>query len=286
MKKIISQNRKTLIAVIGIIAAWCIITGVTYAWFSYSRNGTNDNTITSGSITFHYEEGNRQISVQDAMPMTDVEGKRQTDYFDFEITSNTSRTVDIPYSITVRKTDDSDEILDNVVKVYLTKVDDNGVETEVVLSKLNQLSRYQNSEINLPEIEKQLYTDTVLAGTRGYKQKYRLRMWIDTTAQYIVQQEGEEDSYPYQGKTYTLKVNVYGVGNDIGTTEANYRSSTEITELTVGGTELTSTDSTNYTANYTLLSNTETKTIEIETEKYIYTNLFAIPILPKINYFC
>ena len=71
-----------------------------------------------------------------------------------------------------------------------------------------------------------MYNDTVLAGTTGYTQKYRLRMWIDYDANYIVQTDGEEDSYPLQDKSYALMVNVYGEGNDIGESEKATRENT------------------------------------------------------------
>ena len=263
------KNKKTLIAVLACLGIILTTVGVTVAWFTYSKDGQKENTIRSGNVTFHYQEESRIIDIDDMMPMTDDQGKRQTDYFDFTITSNTSRTLDIPYYITVRRTEDSESNMDNIVKVYLTKVTGEGQneqETQVALSKFSNLNHYTNSAINIPLSEKSLYNDTVLAGTTGYTQKYRLRMWIDYDANYIVQTDGEEDSYPLQDKSYALMVNVYGEGNDIGASEANFRNSTAITKLTVGGTELTSTDSVNYTAEYYVTDGTVTKTIEIETE--------------------
>jgi len=297
------KNKKGLIALVAVLGIVLSATGATYAWFSYSKTGSRENTISSGAITFHYEEGSRVISTDDMMPMTDEQGKAQTDFFEFDIASQTPRTLDVPYYITVRRTADSEASMDNIVKVYLTKVDNNGNETQVALSKFNNLSGYTNSEINIPVSEKTLYNDTVLAGTRNYTQKYRLRMWIDYDANYLVQTpvvaycERNSDhetvttidsveatitncvapdytwhpadttnNYPLEGKSYALTVNVYGVGNDIGTTEANYRSSTEITELTVGDTTLTSTDGINYSEEMTIMDENITKNIEIETE--------------------
>ena len=258
------KKRKVLVAVLGILGIVLTTAGVTYAFFSYTKTGTKINTIKSGEITFNYQEGSRQIELENVMPMTDAEGKSQTDYFEFTITSDTSRTVDIPYYITVRRGNNSEASMDNIVKVYLTKVSGN-TEEEVALSKFSELEHYTNTAINIPESEKAIYNDTVLAGASGYTQTYRLRMWIDTSANYIVQENGI-DTYPLQGKSYTLTVNVYGKGNDIGQTEANYRSSTEITALSVGNKNVETTDNENYTGEIQLIDNVVTKNIEIETE--------------------
>ena len=260
------NKKKVLIAALGILGIVLTTAGVTVAWFTYSRTGTKENTITTGSIKFHYAEGSRTIDVDDMMPMTDAQGKAQDDYFEFTITSDTSRTLDIPYYITARRTASSDANMDSIVKVYLTKVDDNGVETQVLLSKVGSLSAYSNSAINIPSSEKTLYNDTVLAETQGYTQKYRLRMWIDTDAKYIVQEENQPDQYPLQDKSYALTVNVYSTGEDIGEEEAKYRNSSAITSLSIDNKEIISADGINYAAELQLVASEVTKIVDIETE--------------------
>ena len=260
------KNKKVLIAVIAIIGIVLTTIGVTVAWFSYSRNGVKENTIKSGNITFHYQESDTIIDIDDMMPMTDDQGKAQDDYFEFDITSKTSRTLDIPYYITVRRTADSFADLDSVIKVYLTKVN-NGVESQVALSKFSLLNHYENSEINIPLTEKALYNDTVLAGSSNYTQKYRLRMWVDYDANYLVQ-NGDENTYPLNNKKYALTVNVYGTGNEVSESTVELRKSTAIETLTLGNDEVTSDDGTNYQAIYALPEGetTLTKTITVDTE--------------------
>ena len=65
------KNKKGLIALVAVLGIVLIATVATYAWFSYSKTGSRENTISSGAITFHYEEGSRVISTDDMMPMTD-----------------------------------------------------------------------------------------------------------------------------------------------------------------------------------------------------------------------
>ena len=260
------NNKKLLIAILGILGIVLTTVGVTVAWFTYSRNGVKENTITVGSIKFHYAEGSRTIEVDDMMPMTDSQGKAQSDYFEFTITSDTSRTLDISYYITARRTNSSDANMDSIIKVYLTKVDDNGVETQVLLSKFGGLNGYTNSAINIPASEKTLYNDTVLAGTQGYTQKYRLRMWIDYDAKYIVQEENQPDQYPLQDKSYALTVNVYSEGNAIDESTKELRQNADIVSMMIGTTPVTSVDGINYDANISVASlDAIPTTIEVDT---------------------
>ena len=261
------KHKKLLIAVLAGLGLMLTTVGITVAWFSYSKSGTKENTISSGSIKFHYAEGSRTIDVDDMMPMTDAQGKAQNDYFEFTITSDTSRTLDIPYYITARRTASSDANMDSIVKVYLTKVDDNDNETQVLLSKFSSLSQYTNSAINIPNSEKSLYNDTVLAGTTGYSQTYRLRMWIDYDAKYIVQTENEPDQYPLQDKSYALTVNVYGEGNDIGESGKAARENTNITSMTIGTTSATTEDGESYSTTIEVASTDDIPTsMVVETE--------------------
>ena len=230
------KKKKGLIALVAMLGIVLITAGATYAWFSYSKSGTKGNTISSGSITFHYQEGAQGLSLNDAMPMTDAQGKAQNTYFDFNITSKTTSTVEIPYDITVRRSGTGTN-MDNVVKVYLTKVD-NGVETPVELivgrdvAKVSELNTYLNDVLNIDATknEKKLSGQKVPSGSSNYNQAYRLRMWISDDANFALvpahcsdnsnKTENEcvspaewiEEEYPYNNKTYTLKVNVYGEG--------------------------------------------------------------------------
>ena len=237
MKKFI-KNKKVLLGLLVLVVILVTIGG-TLAWFSYSKDGTRNNVIKSGSIKFHYDEKSQGITLNDAVPMTDNQGMGQSTYFEFDITAQTSNTVDIPYYITATRSGTGTN-MDNVVKVYLTKVN-GGVETpvEVVSGKtiatVDELGSYINNDgISIPATEKSLYNDRVLAGDTNYLQTYRLRMWIDSSAQFIIQQDGQEDLYPYQDKTYTLKVNVYSNGIDIGQTAAALRKNVDVNSLQLG----------------------------------------------------
>ena len=50
------KNKKTLLLIIGIIGLIVITTGVTYAFFNYVKEGSKENVVTTGTITFLYTE--------------------------------------------------------------------------------------------------------------------------------------------------------------------------------------------------------------------------------------
>ena len=111
------KNKKKLASYLGILGVLFITLGLSYAFFTYSKLGRRENSIETGTIKFIYNESlGNGISLTDAMPMTDEEGKKQDKYFDFSIKGTTNNEMVIPYEMTVRKTDDSDDI-GNYVKL-------------------------------------------------------------------------------------------------------------------------------------------------------------------------
>ena len=209
------KKKEKILIIIAIIALIAII-GITYAFYSLSLFGDKVHTFTSGAITFKYSESSQGISLNNALPMTDEEGMSQNNYFEFEIDAKTTEVFDIPYYITARKSGTGTN-MDDIIKLYLTTVDDNGTETPVKLGstsniiKASQLGTYTNFSINIPINEGLLYQGRVVAGSENFNQKFRFRMWIDYDCEWLVQENGE-DIYPYQNKTYDIKINVYGNG--------------------------------------------------------------------------
>ncbi len=196
------KKKEILISIISLITVVIIVVGVSLAFFNYTQDGTTDNTLETGSITFLYTETSevgRGISITDALPMTDEEGKLLTgegNVFDFNIAATTASNINIPYEITLEKLDESG-IKGECIKIYLTKV--NGlIEEELVLDTFTDLE--QTTRTN-DKIEKVLYKGTIDVN-ENYNQDYRLRMWVT-------------DSYDNSdiGESFMVKVNVYADGN-------------------------------------------------------------------------
>ena len=201
-----SKKKQIIITLIAIISLIVITVGVTYAFFNYAKEGTTDNTIKTGTITFLYTEVSgvgKGISLTDAYPVADSIGKVQVGegkVFDFKVTSNISMNSNIGYQVTARKKTGS-TLANSAVKVYLTEV--NGTEQELLLSKYSELS--QTDKVDSSKFDERiLYEGTVPANTSNYEKNFRLRMWVSDDTDFS---DGSMND-----KTFTLTVNVYADG--------------------------------------------------------------------------
>ena len=201
-----NKKKQIIITLIAIISLIIITVGVTYAFFNYAKEGTTDNTLQTGSITFLYTEVSgvgKGISLTDAYPVADSIGKVQVGegkVFDFKVTSNISMNSSIGYQVTARKKTGS-TLANSAVKVYLTEV--NGTEQELLLSKYSELS--QTDKIDSSKYDERiLYEGTVPANTSNYEKNFRLRMWVSDDTDFS---DGSMND-----KTFTLTVNVYADG--------------------------------------------------------------------------
>ena len=201
-----NKKKQIIITLIAIISLIVITVGVTYAFFNYAKEGTTDNTIKTGSITFLYTEVSgvgKGISLTEAYPVADSIGKVQVGegkVFDFKVTSNISMNSSIGYQVTARKKTGS-TLANSAVKVYLTEV--NGTEQELLLSKYSELS--QTDKVDSSKFDERiLYEATVPANTANYEKNFRLRMWVDENTDFS---DGSMND-----KTFTLTVNVYADG--------------------------------------------------------------------------
>ena len=201
-----NKKKQIIITLIAIISLIVITVGVTYAFFNYAKEGTTDNTIKTGSITFLYTEVSgvgKGISLTDAYPVADSIGKVQVGegkVFDFKVTSNISMNSSIGYQVTARKKTGS-TLANSAVKVYLTEV--NGTEQELLLSKYSELSQTDKVDISKYD-ERILYEATVPANASNYEKNFRLRMWVSDDTDFS---DGSMND-----KTFTLTVNVYADG--------------------------------------------------------------------------
>lgn len=225
-----SRKTQVVLSILGILSLILITSGVTYALFTYTKLGTTENTITTGTIKFVYTENTgvgSGISITNALPVTDDTGKAyNTDgyVFDFKVEGENTGTDAIPYEVTLRKAASS-QLDENIIKVYLTDMNesaDTAIQGPILYSNLAATKVAVGDGI----VEKTLTTGEVPASTDGskvtYEQNYRLRMWIDNDANFTgvprVNDQGQpvlDDNgaqiidYPYNGKSFTATVNVY-----------------------------------------------------------------------------
>ena len=194
------KSKQILFSVLGILSLLVITIGVTYAVFTYTKEGTTDNVVTTGTLKFLYTENSTNgtgINISEAEPISDTQGKEligDRNVFDFKVEATNTGSEVIPYEVTLRKKDTSTMSEENV-KVYLTDETDNSDIVEPTLySKLTQTNIDVGSNI-----EKTLYKGKVAGGELTYLKTFRLRMWIDENS----------NQNDINGKSFTAMVNVY-----------------------------------------------------------------------------
>ena len=192
-----------------------VVIGVSFAFFTYSRQGSKENTITTGSLTFVYDEKKAEgngISLSNAFPMSDEEGKQlsgSNNVFDFQVLAST-KGESIAYEV-IGKKDDSSTLPENVTKIYLTTLS-GSEETEVattvrdgVVTTYDELSDTQIED----QTGKTLYQEVIPLNQSGYQKNFRLRMWLSEEANTTT-----DGSWDYNNKTFTIRINVVANGED------------------------------------------------------------------------
>ena len=197
------NNKKQLLLSIGLVLILVLmIVGISYAAFKFTGLGNKPNTITTGAITMEYTESINTISMTGALPTTDATGKvRLTagEYFDFTIKSNIQGNANINWEIAAEDITASSKKIDGKnIKLYLTKLDSTGVETQVMAPAVYSTDTTENTYTGRPANMMSLAKGTMSASETT---NYRLRMYVDED--YNPQGDGGSLSF-------SVKINAYG----------------------------------------------------------------------------
>ena len=197
------KKKENIIIIVVLVVMVIAIVGVSYAAFSYSKTGEKVNSITTGSITMTYEETDNTISLSGALPTTDKTGMVRLnpgEYFDFSVSSEITGDVNINYEISAKK-EDGNTIDGRYIKLYLTRLTDDGEEALMVPETYNEETS-ANDYTGRPANEMSLYTSSMNSSESN---NYRLRMYVDES--YNPQGDGG-------GLTFSVRINVYGKAGD------------------------------------------------------------------------
>lgn len=221
------KSKTIMLSIVSVLSLVIITIGVTYAIFTYTKLGSIENTITAGTLKFLYTENTgvgAGINITNAFPVADAVGMAYTgdnQVFDFKVEGENASNNIIPYEVTLRQSDNS--TLDaTIVKVYLTDTTE-GVENAIVSpTKFTLLT--DTSVDSGKYTEKTLYKGSVPAKDTNYLMNFRLRMWIDETADFSA------TSYYKDTSGNIITVAEY---NNLTTTEkANYKIITHVNTAT------------------------------------------------------
>ena len=209
-----TKKKKVLLVIVSVFLIALISFGTYALWNSELLTG--NNSITTGQIKMSYTETN-EITMDNALPIKDEEGKVLENYLDFQVLSyiktrandDTKRKVN--YNIVLEPLTVDNPLSDNEIKVYLTKVE-NGVETVVVEpTTIDQISNYilNNHEDIFSNNKAEVVTS------------YRLRSWIDSKV----------DTSKFNDKKYSYKFRV-NVNNEAAPVKG--LTATEFAQAKVG----------------------------------------------------
>ena len=162
--------------------------------------GQRANTITTGSITMSYTESSNTISLNGALPTTDITGMKRLnpgEYFDFTVSSKIVGNVNINYEISAKEIGDG-TIDGEYIKLYLTRIKEDGTEEQVMSPETYNEEPNANNFTGRPAGEMSLYTSSMSSSESN---TYRLRMYVDED--YNPQGDGG-------GLQFSVQVNVYG----------------------------------------------------------------------------
>jgi len=199
------NKRKNIYLVLAILLLLILITGVSVAVILFQGN-SDANTISTGTITMSYSESENGILLTNALPLTDVTGKALSgdrEYFDFAVSTGTSKTFNIPYEInvtpeTVTVDDNNAALANNQVKIYLSDQSEAEIVAPKLISSLSTSTLRENALVLYNKTNNPTNATMVV-------DNYRLRIWIDENV----------DTADIAGKTYSysLKVNVNALIN-------------------------------------------------------------------------
>ena len=209
------EKLKNVLTISFSIVMLIMVVEISYAAFQFNGPGNKLNTITTGAISMSYEESENSINLTGALPTTQATGKKRLnegEYFDFTIKSSIKGNMDINYEI-VAQEEDGNTFSSSNIYYYLTRVNSNGSETEVMAPRKYYAEKEENVYTGRPAGVFSMFTGN-LAEQGETTITYRLRLWVDET--YNTQNDDGN-------QIYKTKINVYGAGsNNVALLEDQY----------------------------------------------------------------
>ncbi len=94
-----NNSKKIVLLIIAVGILIVAVVGVTFAFFTYSKIGTKDNKIETGTISFVYLEGASGLTLTNMFPMTDAVGEIQASKYTFSVSGQRTGSGIINYTV-------------------------------------------------------------------------------------------------------------------------------------------------------------------------------------------
>ena len=228
-----NNSKQAILSIVGIAILVIAVVGVSFAFFTYSRTGTSNNTITTGSITFDLKPGgedgesNPKIDGKDTFPQDDDDGqtnpKNETD-FDVSGTIPTGAG-DVKYVVYAIKGTKPEteapggewhELEAEDIKMLLTVTGAESSDITNNYATANNPGEYTVSTGDQEDTEKGfiLATGTIKANGTPASHKYKLFMWATTSSHEGKLVSDTDNSYKYRASSTDVGDKPAGVETD------------------------------------------------------------------------
>ena len=205
------KNNKKLIITLTIVGVLLVSLGTTYALLiGWSSRISKNSSLVVGDIYMHYNEGNKQISITDAMPSDTY----SNDYFEFTIDGKNTNNKNINYLISLSYGDipsnRTTRIKDNLLDFKLVEVVNNQENVLVDTINFNSLTNAK------------LYTTAIPSNTNNYLKTYRLYMKINNNT--VIGDVNQDYTIDEWNNVFaSIKVNAMGTTDIIVMNSATFK---------------------------------------------------------------
>ena len=219
-----NQSKQILLSVIGVAILVVAVVGVSFAFFTYSRTGSQNNIITTGKITFVFQDGDT-INLTNHFPITTAAGlalNGSGDKCTFSVTGNTTTGSTINFAVWAIEGDSAAtlDLGDN----YTTRFRNSEVFVNIQASTvtganftpamnsnegvaISTLATTASNVGTVPTGGKLLGTGTISGTGSNVTQNFTVRMWVDSSV--VTVGDGAGDTYDadeYGTLYYTMKI--------------------------------------------------------------------------------
>ena len=180
-----TESKQILLSIIAISILIIAFVGVSYAAFQ-TLVSSDENSISTGTISLESSNQSDSISISNAMPMSDQEGmllEGEANVYDFNVNTSLSANTVLNYEVSMEKLDvDAEELSDKDVHIYLEKLEgDQYVSTAITHTAQAFMPIMEDSFLGTKSGQMVLYSGTFSNTTDTSKEMvehFRLRMWV------------------------------------------------------------------------------------------------------------
>ena len=219
-----NNSKQAILSIVGIAILVIAVVGVSFAFFTYSKSGTKNNVITTGKISFVYEEDANNLEITKEFPMSDDEGKGRIDTeeynFEFHVTGTAPTGSPISYNVYVVPGETSgSKVRMKYSEIGLALKSEDGGQVEEAFDAAGSGTYRLSAEPSGTNTK--VASGQITSSTAETTHNYKLTMWVnesvtisdtDANATYRASEEANGGANTgkevYSNLYYSLKVNV------------------------------------------------------------------------------